>query len=114
MSESRAPLLSNADAEDDDNEVGTTHDSEGLLPDANRYRAPIFLQPGKFTSLEKLMFFVSAVLLVLMCVFAGLYAKSLSHDVRPPPVKDPPPIEVPEVSARACCRAVYTWILGIS
>ncbi|RUS22887.1 hypothetical protein BC937DRAFT_95451 [Endogone sp. FLAS-F59071] len=93
------PLLSSADAEDYDNEVGTTHDSEGA-PEANRYRAPIFLQPGKFTSLEKLMFFVSAVLLVLMCVFAGLYAKSLSHDARPPGNGDkerpPPPPEVPE------------------
>jgi len=68
---SSRPLLANRDPEDDENDVGNATQDD-LGDQANRF----FLEPGKFTALEKLMFFVSAVLLVLMCVFAGLYAKS--------------------------------------
>ncbi|RUS29055.1 hypothetical protein BC938DRAFT_481118 [Jimgerdemannia flammicorona] len=75
------PLLANRESEDEENEVGAhSEDHDDPEDDApiegSRYRPPAFFQPGKFTSLEKLMFFVTAVLLVLMCVFAGLYARS--------------------------------------
>lgn len=53
------------------------------------YRYPSSLQPGHFSSLEKLMFFVSSVLLILLFIFVGLYARS-STGHGPPGIISPP------------------------
>ncbi|KAI8984336.1 hypothetical protein BDF20DRAFT_859355 [Mycotypha africana] len=40
------------------------------------YSYPTHLQPGHFTSLEKLCFFLSSFLFILLCLFVGLYARN--------------------------------------
>jgi hypothetical protein len=47
---------------------------------SGNYPYPTYLQAGHFTSLEKLMFFVSSILLILLCVFVGLYARSAQNN----------------------------------
>ncbi|KAG0169632.1 hypothetical protein DFQ28_003819 [Apophysomyces sp. BC1034] len=100
MTEARAPLLARDRIEDADRRsensgeaVSTTDYGSGV------YRYPLYLQPGQFTSVEKLMFFVSSILLILLFVFVGLYARSSFDDrlkvplptpVEPPPKTTPP------------------------
>jgi hypothetical protein len=87
MDDTRQPLLSDRQDEDDEREISSPNGRDVS------YRRPVFIQPGKFTSLEKLMFFVSSVLLILLSVFAGLYARSALEGKPPtegPPKSDPP------------------------
>lgn len=65
------------------------------------YRYPSSLQPGHFTSLEKLFFFISSVLLFLLFIFVGLYARSSTgHDS--PVIISPPkhPNQTKQVTIR--------------
>lgn len=69
--------------EDDESLRNSEEESDGLLRadyGSAVYRYPNYLQPGHFTSLEKLMFFTSSILLILLCVFAGLYARSSQQE----------------------------------
>lgn len=70
---------SNEEEEDEDD------DEEGLRTDYGSavYHYPPHLQHGHFTSLEKLMFFTSSILLILLFVFVGLYARSSQADDEP-------------------------------
>jgi hypothetical protein len=47
------------------------------------YHYPPYLQPGHFTSLEKLFFFTSSILLIVLFVFVGLYARSSQKEDDP-------------------------------
>src|ERR1700731_3800653 len=87
MDDSRQPLLSDRQEDEDEREISSPSGRDAS------YRRPIFVQPGKFTSLEKLLFFVSAIMLILMSVFAGLYARSAIEGK--PPVNDPPKSDPP-------------------
>ncbi|KAI8366512.1 hypothetical protein BD560DRAFT_400554 [Blakeslea trispora] len=60
-------------------------EGDGLITDygSGVYRYPTYLQPGHFTSLEKLLFFLSSILLILLFVFVGLYARSSQVDNDP-------------------------------
>jgi hypothetical protein len=87
MDDSRQPLLSDREEEEEEREISSPHGRDGS------YRRPMFVQPGKFTSLEKLLFFVSSVMLILLSVFAGLYARSAMEGK--PPVNDPPKSDPP-------------------
>lgn len=87
---SSAPLLSRDRIGDAENQsVESTGGRAASVTDygSGVYRYPLYLQPGQFTSLEKLMFFVSSTLLILLCVFIGLYARSSFQDRwhQPPP-----------------------------
>ncbi|KAF7732127.1 hypothetical protein EC973_006382 [Apophysomyces ossiformis] len=100
MTEDRAPLLARDRIEDADRRsensaeaVSTTDYGSGV------YRYPLYLQPGQFTSVEKLMFFVSSILLILLFVFVGLYARSSFDDRLKNPLPTPvnPPPETPSL-----------------
>jgi hypothetical protein len=78
----QAPLLPKRRYEDDEEEED---DDEGVRTDYGSavYHYPPHLQHGHFTSLEKLMFFTSSILLILLFVFVGLYARSSQTDDEP-------------------------------
>lgn len=105
--EARAPLLSRDRIDETDNR--SDHGSGDATTDyGSVYRYPLYLQPGQFTSLEKLMFFVSSILLILLCIFIGLYARSSFGDHLTPPPSTPtsipnplPPPEQNEVKMKA-------------
>lgn len=100
MADVQAPLLSRRRLED---ESGTSshnlvdrhgteeEDYEPTEYGSGVYRYPAYLQPGHFTSLEKLMFFSSSILLILLFIFAGLYARSSQQDHDPPSLPTTPP-----------------------
>jgi hypothetical protein len=91
MDETRQPLLSDQQEDEEEREISSPNGRDVS------YHRPVFVQPGKFTSLEKLLFFVSSVLLILLSVFAGLYARS-AMEGKPPapgPPKSDPPTETP-------------------
>ncbi|KAI9359448.1 hypothetical protein BD770DRAFT_409694 [Pilaira anomala] len=100
MSDVQAPLLTRRRLED---ESGTSShnlvDRHGTEEEeyepteygSGVYRYPAYLQPGHFTSLEKLMFFSSSILLILLFIFAGLYARSSQQDNHPPSLPTTPP-----------------------
>ncbi|KAI7872405.1 hypothetical protein BDF14DRAFT_501131 [Spinellus fusiger] len=94
MADSQSPLLSRDRI---DNHDGHSENSEDAVSNTDYgsgvYRYPVYLQPGQFTSLEKLMFFVSSILFILLCVFTGLYARSSYNEN---PKKSPhPPVPIP-------------------
>lgn len=84
MSDVNAPLLAKRRLEDESSNHNLTngHDEEEEEPTdyGGVYRYPPYLQPGHFTSLEKLMFFSSSILLILLFILAGLYARSSQQD----------------------------------
>lgn len=95
MSEANAPLLSRRRL-DDESPLASSHnlvdrhgredeyEEEPTEYGSGVYRYPPYLQPGHFTSLEKLMFFSSSILLILLFIFAGLYARSSQQDNHAP------------------------------
>lgn len=87
----RAPLLSRNRIDEADNVSRNSADEAVSNTDygSGVYRYPLYLQPGQFTSLEKLMFFVSSILLIFLCIFIGLYARSSFGDSLPSPVPSP-------------------------
>ena len=101
MQEEAKPLLARRRLGDESNQPSSHNlidrnrhdeeedDEEGVVTDYGSavYRYPPYLQPGHFTSLEKLMFFTSSILLILLCVFVGLYARSSQQS----PVYTPSP-----------------------
>ena len=99
--DARAPLLSRNRIDETDNRSGHSNNDNEEINDYGSsngggggvYRYPLYLQPGQFTSLEKLMFFISSILLIFLCVFIGLYARSSFDDrLQPPVIPDPSPI----------------------
>ncbi|KAL0083655.1 hypothetical protein J3Q64DRAFT_1139916 [Phycomyces blakesleeanus] len=93
MPDTRSPLLARDRIDDPDRRSDTSGDAVSTTDyGSGVYRYPVYLQPGQFTSLEKLMFFVSSILFILLCVFTGLYARS-SYDDSP---KLPPALPVPQ------------------
>lgn len=85
MSDTNTPLLTRRrldSQEEDDEEL-----NDQLLQDTDYgsgvYRYPHYLQPGHFTSLEKLFFFTSSILLIILFVFVGLYARSSQKENDP-------------------------------
>lgn len=87
MTDVNTPLLGKRRLEDEDSSHNVTneHDreeeeEEELADYGGVYRYPPYLQPGHFTSLEKLMFFSSSILLILLFILAGLYARSSQQD----------------------------------
>ncbi|ORY99124.1 hypothetical protein BCR43DRAFT_488772 [Syncephalastrum racemosum] len=114
--DARAPLLSRSRISDGDQRSTRSRSStgsQGSESQAGRasqtdygsgiYRYPLYLQPGQFTSLEKLMFFVSSILLILLCVFIGLYARSSLEDTLPKPVPSPTSPALPTLPAEPYC-----------
>ncbi|KAI8138874.1 hypothetical protein BJV82DRAFT_673222 [Fennellomyces sp. T-0311] len=102
--EARAPLLSRNRIDETDNRSERSNE-EVTDYGSGVYRYPLYLQPGQFTSLEKLMFFISSTLLISLCVFIGLYARS-SFDDRlpvPSPTPDPPPVVQPPDKNESYC-----------
>lgn len=99
----RAPLLSRNRIDEADNVSHNSADEAVSNTDygSGVYRYPLYLQPGQFTSLEKLMFFVSSILLIFLCIFIGLYARSsfgdsLPSPVVPSPTTEPTPLPPPD------------------
>ncbi|KAI8992298.1 hypothetical protein BDB01DRAFT_424931 [Pilobolus umbonatus] len=71
MSDPSASLLAKRRTREmEDEDEGVTEYGSGI------YRYPPYLQPGHFSSLEKLMFFLSSILLIILFIFVGLYARS--------------------------------------
>ncbi|KAI9495022.1 hypothetical protein BDB00DRAFT_815531 [Zychaea mexicana] len=91
--ETRAPLLSRnrIDESADNRSERSNEEITDYGSSSGVYRYPLYLQPGQFTSLEKLMFFISSILLIFLCVFIGLYARSSFDDRLQPPVPSPSP-----------------------
>lgn len=89
MSDTYAPLIPKRRYEMDgyrrNHEGEEEDDDEGLRTDYGSavYHYPPHLQHGHFTSLEKLMFFLSSILLILLFIFVGLYARSSQADDEP-------------------------------
>ncbi|KAI8047518.1 uncharacterized protein B0P05DRAFT_565796 [Gilbertella persicaria] len=87
MTDVNEPLLIRKKRTDEDQHSFGEQDEEeeGLRTDygSGVYRYPAYLQPGHFTSLEKLMFFLSSILLILLFIFVGLYARSSQMDEDP-------------------------------
>ncbi|KAI9284616.1 hypothetical protein BC943DRAFT_343385 [Umbelopsis sp. AD052] len=110
MDETRQPLLSDRQEDEEEREISSPNGRDAS------YHRPVFVQPGKFTSLEKLLFFVSSVLLILLSVFAGLYARS-AMEGKPPvpgPPKSDPPTETPpadEICTKPECVITASQIL---
>ncbi|KAI8647014.1 hypothetical protein BD408DRAFT_409052 [Parasitella parasitica] len=71
--------------EDDEQERRTTDYGTEVYP------YPAHLQPGHFTSLEKLFFFLCSLLLILLFVFVGLYARSSQKEDDDPASRMPSP-----------------------
>lgn len=59
---------------EEEEDLATTDYGSGV------YRYPTYLQPGHFTSLEKLFFFTSSILFILLFIFVGLYARSSQQE----------------------------------
>ena len=98
--DARAPLLSRNRIDENDNRSDHSNSNNEEINDYGSnngggggvYRYPLYLQPGQFTSLEKLMFFISSILLIFLCIFIGLYARSSFDDrLQPPVIPDPSP-----------------------
>ena len=91
MTDANEPLLTRKRKVDDDQHSfgrfreQEDEDEQGLRTDygSGVYRYPAYLQPGHFTSLEKFLFFSSSILLILLFVFVGLYARSSQVDDAP-------------------------------
>jgi hypothetical protein len=100
MQEISTPLLGRRRLEDESNPMSSHNltdrrrdsdqdedeeEEEGIRTDygSGVFRYPHYLQPGHFTSLEKLQFFSSSILFILLCVFVGLYARSSQQDASP-------------------------------
>ncbi|KAI9253394.1 hypothetical protein BDA99DRAFT_519653 [Phascolomyces articulosus] len=116
--DARAPLLSRNRIDEADNrsersneeinDYGSSSHTNGGV-----YRYPLYLQPGQFTSLEKLMFFISSILLIFLCVFIGLYARSSFDDrLQPSPIpsplpspSDPPVVQPPDKNQSYCLQS---------
>lgn len=109
-------LTTRGDREDDEfrrnSEEEEEDESDGLLRTdygSAVYRYPHYLQPGHFTSLEKLMFFTSSILLILLCVFAGLYARSSQQEPALPPSPVP---KIPKNHTKKQVRGVSAAIIN--
>lgn len=116
MSDVHAPLLGKRRLEDDSSSHNEQDTEEEELADyGGVYRYPAYLQPGHFTSLEKLMFFSSSILLILLFILAGLYARSSQQDNHLPslPTFLPTPKNhtkkpVKDLHAPFSCKTVFT------
>lgn len=71
--------------DEDGQERRTTDYGSGI------YHYPPHLQPGHFTSLEKLFFFLCSLLLILLFIFVGLYARSSQKEDDDPASRMPAP-----------------------
>ncbi|KAL7320453.1 hypothetical protein PS15m_000342 [Mucor circinelloides] len=106
MSDIHAPLISNRRTreerqEDDDGEdydQDNFHEPDRHTTDygSGVYHYPPHLQPGHFTSLEKLFFFLCSLLLILLFIFVGLYARSSQKDDDDPASRLPLPPKIPK------------------
>src|SRR5436189_6396747 len=91
-----APLLTNArtpNDTDNDDEAHLVNNSRGpRTREAPRDHTNFFpLRHGKFSKLEILLAIVCVVFLILMSIFAGLYARGKMDHPLPTPPEQPPP-----------------------
>mgnify|MGYP001203789973 CR=1 FL=1 len=93
MSDIHAPLISNRRTREERQE-----DDDGEDYDQDNFHEPDrpHLQPGHFTSLEKLFFFLCSLLLILLFIFVGLYARSSQKDDDDPASRLPLPPKIPK------------------
>ncbi|KAI8142101.1 hypothetical protein BJV82DRAFT_159846 [Fennellomyces sp. T-0311] len=92
----REPLLSHQDGQRDEvsgrrSSVG----SESQRQERDRIHRDARFQIGRFTWLEKILFTLSVALLILLCVFVGLYARRTYGD-SDNPAPAPSPTDVPD------------------
>ncbi|KAI9470041.1 MAG: hypothetical protein EXX96DRAFT_491603 [Benjaminiella poitrasii] len=96
MPDINAPLLS-TNTEDEQGQNGSSHEENDRTHTTTAsygtilYPYPRHLQPGHFTSLEKVMFFLSSILIILLFLFVGLYARSSQKDDDDVPIIQPTP-----------------------
>ncbi|KAI8379642.1 uncharacterized protein BYT42DRAFT_334708 [Radiomyces spectabilis] len=89
MSDEREPLLATERGE----EGTSSHPIESTEHPQPTYAAPSRVRSGRFTFLEKVLFALTVAFFILLCVFAGLYARRVydEHDKVPAPEPTSPP-----------------------
>ncbi|RIA98623.1 hypothetical protein C1645_749393 [Glomus cerebriforme] len=107
-----APLLTDSRTPNDpenDEEAHLSNNGSGSTRGPRTREAPrehtnfLPLRHGKFSKLEILLAFTSVVLLILMSVFAGLYAGRANKHILPPEHEQPPIIVPPNDTIKNPC-----------
>ncbi|KAF1799662.1 hypothetical protein FB192DRAFT_1286821 [Mucor lusitanicus] len=105
MSDIHAPLISQRRSREEEEEEEDDYNQQDRFQEPDRrttdygsgvYHYPPHLQPGHFTSLEKLFFFLCSLLLILLFIFVGLYARSSQKDDDDPASRLPLPPKIPK------------------
>ena len=113
----REPLLSNQDDQRDETaERQPPGDSEPRQPARDRDQRDPRFQIGRFTLLEKILFILSVSLLILLCLFVGLYARRVYGDgdnTAPAPSPTTVP-DQPDHGKNETKRVRLFWALSIA
>lgn len=119
MSDIHAPLISQRRSREEEEEEEDDYNQQDRFQEPDRrttdygsgvYHYPPHLQPGHFTSLEKLFFFLCSLLLILLFIFVGLYARSSQKDDDDPASRLPLPPKIPKNHTK---NQVRKWIMRL-